>query len=253
MQQRVMYVIWQYSIYSNKDYIYDRMAKGMQVDLMVGDRKEMGGMRQDDRGITLVEIIIAIAASVIVISAATLFIRNALRSYGLATDAVDLQIEAQVLMEQLATWVMEGNYVLYEDSDGDEVNDVFIVYHIPRETLADSGERWMRVFWCDESKKIMYMYKQPKDEDFEDPTGSGSNLDLQDYAKIKADGENRHLFSNYVESFAVEIKNGSNGLPNKVIVTLVMKAGIEYRDEINIRNASYVPPTESPQPTGTPP
>lgn len=223
------------------------------MNLTVGDRKEMGGMRQDDRGITLVEIIIAIAACVIVISAASLFIRNALQNYGVAADAVDLQIEAQVLMEQLATWVMEGNYVLYEDSDNDNENDMFILYHIPREAsgsvLEDlMGERWMRVFWCDGSGK-MYMYKS-EDGNFPDPTSTSTTVRSNlEYGEIM-NGENYvHLLSNYVKNFTVDINKDINGLPSKVTVTLLMKAGVpsyEYKYEINIRNASYEPEEETP-------
>lgn len=221
-----------------------------------GDRKEMGGMRQDDRGITLVEMIIAVAVSVIVIASVSLFIRNVVQGYGLATDAIDLQIEAQVLMEQLATWVMEGNYVDDKVMDSSGKN-VFVIYHIPRKMPDDlvlsgsweeselMGERWIRIFRCDGNGKL-YMYKADADSDdvFSDPTVEGSKLD----GSIWTDETNWHLLSDYVEKFTVDIKP-DNGLPNKVTVTLSMKAGIqkyELTDEINIRNTSYIPAPESP-------
>lgn len=211
-------------------------------------------MRQDNRGITLVEMIIAIAACAIVISAASLFIRNALQGYRLASDAIDLQIEAQVLMEQLSSWVMEGNYVLYEEY-GDPAGSqyYFIIYNIPRdislteEILNDwgvkesdlTGERWMRVFWCDKNNKL-YMYK-PKDGTFPKPTTEGSKLNISEIMTDKAKEEDRHLISNYVDDFLVSIEP-SDGPPNKVTITLQMRAGIQRYDfsyEINIRNAPY--------------
>lgn len=210
-------------------------------------------MRQDDRGITLVEIIIAIAASTVVILAASIFIRNALQGYGLASDAIDLQIEAQVLMEQFATWAMEGNYALYEEYEEPDV-DVLIIYNIPRKAPDSDiqdllGERWMRVFWRDGRR--LYMYKLQDDNTFDDPMPKGSNLDI---SAIMYDKENQHLLSNYVEDFKASVEWDSSGLPYKVTVTLSMRAGIqryEFRDEINIRNASYVP-AMSPQPSTGP-
>lgn len=221
-------------------------------------------MCHDDRGITLVEIIVAVAVSVIVIVATSFFIRNAVRSYVIAADVVDLQIEAQVLMEQFATWVMEGNYVDDKVKDNSD-NDVFIIYHIPREASDNlpsawngreselMGERWMRVFRCDGSGKL-YMYKAGDNsaDDFLDPSTEGSYLD----PSIWTDETKWHLLSNYVESLTVDLKTDTNGLLNKVTITLSMKAGIpeyELTDEFNIRNTSHVPATESPVPTITPP
>lgn len=218
-------------------------------------------MRQDNRGITLVEIIVAVSVSVIVIVASSFFVRNAVQSYRLATAAIDLQIEAQVLMEQFATWIMEGNYVddKAKDSSG---NEVFVIYHIPREASENlptvwkdkeselMGERWMRVFWFDDRKLYMYKAGDDSGENFLNPTDAGSRLD----SSIWTDKSKWHLLSNYVEELTMETITDINGLPNKVTVTLTMKAGIQsyvLTDEFNIRNTSHVPVTESPSPTVT--
>ena len=68
-------------------------------------------MKKDNRGITLVELVVAISMAVIVMGAATLFIRSAVNGYRKASDTIDLQMESQVVMEQASTWIMEGNNV----------------------------------------------------------------------------------------------------------------------------------------------
>lgn len=88
-------------------------------------------MKQDNRGMTLVELMIASAVAIIIMGAATLFIRSALKGYETASDTIDLQMESQILMEQMGTWIMEGNKVeVYEDvATGDKT---LIIYEIPR-------------------------------------------------------------------------------------------------------------------------
>lgn len=66
-------------------------------------------MRQDDRGFSLVELIIAMAIASIIMGAAIMFMNSAQRSYRTAESTINLQVESQILMEQLANWVMESN------------------------------------------------------------------------------------------------------------------------------------------------
>lgn len=217
-------------------------------------------MRQDDRGITLVEIIISIAVSAIVIGAATLFIRNALKSYSYAAATVDLQIESQVLMEQFATWVMEGNYAERKTEAGTD-KAVYVIYHFPRTAPEDLkipnpnieqsdllGKSWMRVFWFDGDGKL-YTYLQ-ENAPAAPPAETDSNYTYDALAKkAKDDGS---LFCKHVDGFEVGINGldwddwvagGSKDL-HTMTVELSLKSGIqEYKltDEINIRNAAYEP------------
>lgn len=90
-------------------------------------------MKGDNRGMTLVELMVAVTMSVIITGAAGLFIQNALKGYQSASSAVDFQMESQVLMEQLGTWIMEGNRVEIAsctDPDGTARN-VLVIYSIP--------------------------------------------------------------------------------------------------------------------------
>ena len=70
-----------------------------------------GRVQKDNRGITLIELIIAIAISTIIVGAATFLLSTAQKNYSSASATIDLQSEAQILMEQMGTWIMEGNRV----------------------------------------------------------------------------------------------------------------------------------------------
>ena len=91
-----------------------------------------GRVQKDNRGITLIELIIAIAISTIIVGAATFLLSTAQKNYSSASATIDLQSEAQILMEQMGTWIMEGNRV--------EVNaagDKLTVYQIPRKVTTN--------------------------------------------------------------------------------------------------------------------
>ena len=103
-------------------------------------------MKQDNRGLTLIELIIAVAVSTIILGATFLFIRNSLHSYEVATNAVDLQMESHVMMEQVGAWIMEGNRIdvvkvnISMPGGSEETGtpaDVLVIYKIPR--TADIG------------------------------------------------------------------------------------------------------------------
>lgn len=92
---------------------------------------------------TLIELVIAIAVSTIILGAAGVFIINSVRSYEFATNAIDLQMESHVMMEQVGAWIMEGNRI--EVVDGvtvemtqqggsvkeETVDRVLVIYQIP--------------------------------------------------------------------------------------------------------------------------
>lgn len=96
-------------------------------------------IRQDNRGLSLVELIIAIAVSTIILGAVTMFIYSAHKSYKLASETIDLQVEAQLLTEQLGNWIMESNEaaVLVH---ADAIGEVLVLYDIPANNGRNPAE-----------------------------------------------------------------------------------------------------------------
>lgn len=192
-----------------------------------------GCVQKDNRGITLIELIIAIAISTIIVGAATFLLSTAQKNYSSASATIDLQSEAQILMEQMGTWIMEGNRV--------EVNaagDKLTVYQIPRkvttarptgaETLKTDATK--RVFWLSDKldgKTMLYMKKidgiADPDHDTTDVTDSDATLD--------------NCIGEYVTSFSV-VKDTSSDA--KVTITLELRQGKQkysITNEFKLRNA----------------
>lgn len=192
-----------------------------------------GCVQKDNRGITLIELIIAIAISTIIVGAATFLLSTAQKNYSSASATIDLQSEAQILMEQMGTWIMEGNRV--------EVNaagDKLTVYQIPRkvttnrptgaETLKTDASK--RVFWLSNKlngKTMLYMKKidgiADPDHDTTDVTDSDATLD--------------NCIGEYVTSFSVAKDTSSDA---KVTITLELrqeKQKYSITNEFKLRNA----------------
>ena len=181
--------------------------------------KGSGCVQKDNRGITLIELIIAIAISTIVVGAATFLLSTAQKNYSSASASVDLQSEAQILMEQMGTWIMEGNRV--------EVNaagDKLTVYQIPRKvtTTRPTGAETLktdtskRVFWISnklKGKKMLYMKKF---DGIADPDSDTTDV-------VDADAILDNCIGEYVTSFSA-VEDTSKA---KVTITLEFRQGTQ--------------------------
>lgn len=195
-------------------------------------RKGSGCVQKDNRGITLIELIIAIAISTIIVGAATFLLSTAQKNYSSASDTIDLQSEAQILMEQMGTWIMEGNRV--------EVNaagDKLTVYQIPRKvtTTRPTGAETLktdtskRVFWISnklKGKKMLYMKKF---DGIADPDSDTTDV-------VDADAILDNCIGEYVTSFSA-VEDTSKA---KVTITLEFRQGTQkysITNEFKLRNA----------------
>lgn len=185
-------------------------------------------MRQDDRGMTLIELVIAVAISVIIMGAATYFIRSALKSYEAASDTIDLQMESQILMEQISTWVMEGNRIKVVDGTN------LVIYKIPRKVDATKLPSGVTLPNQESSKIIIGMldgklYRKEVGH-IVDPD---SDIDV---GITSADAVVENCIGEYVTEFSpvIDVTNQS-----KVTVLLKLEAGTqEYqlKNVMKIRN-----------------
>lgn len=194
--------------------------------------KGSGCVQKDNRGITLIELIIAIAISTIVVGAATFLLSTAQKNYSSASASVDLQSEAQILMEQMGTWIMEGNRV--------EVNaagDKLTVYQIPRKvtTTRPTGAETLktdtskRVFWISNKLKGKKMFYMKKIDGIADPDSDTTDV-------VDADAILDNCIGEYVTSFSA-VEDTSKA---KVTITLEFRQGTQkysITNEFKLRNA----------------
>lgn len=216
-------------------------------------------MKRDNRGLTLVELIIAVAIASIILLAITVFVRNAMRSYQTAQNAIDLQMESHVLMEQLGAWVMEGNRVeVVPQATLGVDSDVLVIYQLPR--TSDLGR--MPDGWTRDSNGNIVAASSPVP-----PTGSKRLVWVQDgglytTVDIVTDFDNdattsiptpitpeANCICLYMETFTPDWDADRN----TVTLEVLLKAGVqEYslKNEFKVRNGIMATP--SPSPTSPP-
>ena len=158
-------------------------------------------MKRDHRGITLVELLIAISISAIIMAAAAFFFMTAQKNYREAAASVDVQSETQILMEQIGTWIMEGNRVEIEA-------DKLIIYHIPDKiTLTNPASK--RIIWLSSAGKL-YMKQF---ENIADPDMDASDIDMD------TDEVEQNCIGEYVTEFEADKEDA------KVTISMEMSSG----------------------------
>ena len=178
----------------------------------------------NNRGMTLVELMIAIAMSFIIVAAATMFIGNAQKSYQNASESVNLQMEAQILMEQLGTWIMEGNRIAAEASK-------LTIYDIPHKTATplptgvhSDAQASKRVVWVSDGKLYMKVFTNIADPDADSLSVSAG------------DEKEENCIGLFVTGFTPAIDAAN---PAKVNLKLELEQGnqkYEVENEIAVRN-----------------
>ncbi len=172
-------------------------------------------MRLNNKGITLVELIIAIAASTIIFGAAMIFMASAHRGYNTASTEINLQTESQVLVEQISEWVMEGNKI-----EIDATNHKLIVYRIDSISIAASPTGIKRVIWL----------------------GSGGKLYMKRFTDISLDVTTAdEIIDNCIGEYVTDFTPGYDLSDNdKVTINMKLKIGTnehEINDTFKVRNA----------------
>ena len=202
------------------------------------EKNEEGSVhvRKDDRGITFVELLIAIAISTIILGAATLFLGIAHKNYNHASAQLDLQSESQILMEQLGMWIMEGNRVKV-------VNDAYatqlVVYQVPRNIdSADLPEGVSRPAET-ASKKIFWMPKGSKKLNVKKFTGI-TDVDKDSSTVSSSDETTANCIGEYVTSFTPTVTVTKDNKTANVKISLKMEylnQKYEIKNEYKVRNA----------------
>lgn len=220
----------------------------------------------NNKGLTLVELVIAVAMSTIVIGAATMFLYNAEKTYRRAEFSVDLQMEGQILMEQLGNWVMESNHILISSD-----KKVLVLYYIPRDNNVDqtalypdayrslglnSNKATKRVIFVKGNK--LYMKKTENIADAKADILSLTNpVSGSPMFYVDADAVEENCIGEYVgELMLLSMAKDSDDNVISVNVSLGMKEGTQsysLNDTFSLRNGAYGNSTSpSPSPTVAP-
>lgn len=190
-------------------------------------------MKHDNRGMSLIELVIAMAVSTVIMGVIIVFITTATRSYNSAQNSIDLQMESHVMMEQISAWIMEGNNVRVEpiDINGESV-DALVIYRIPRQVpegrlpigVEQDTACSRRIIWMQGKRLYMTLKEQNTLMDPDDPIV---------VSELSADDE--HCICEYMMAFTPTWDASVSTV--KIAVTL--KAGTqEYQleNEFKVRN-----------------
>lgn len=177
-------------------------------------------LRQDERGFTLVELVIAMGMFSLVMGAILIFMTSGSKSYGYSSGELNMQMESQMLINQVRDMVYDSNYAEYQPS-----KQALILYKLsipPRETEAVTEKvivpvklsnivKKRVIYWRNE--KLYYQEVKPSD-----PTDATTNDDAPTYPT-----DSEHLLCNFVKTFdisviektgdiqfQVKLKNGTN-------------------------------------------
>ncbi|NLK26983.1 MAG: type II secretion system protein [Clostridiales bacterium] len=138
----------------------------------------------DNRGVTLIELIVGIAISGIVISSIAYLIQNSSRNYRDTREEVSLQMEAQTIINQLDDLIMEAYNVKYQDKEL-VIYQMDVIYRITLDTTEDN----------------LYLEKVPAGESASD---------------------DRRLLGRYVKDFSV-VDTGFDNQNSSIEITLNLK------------------------------
>lgn len=199
---------------------------------------------QSNQGFTLMEMLLCVLLSCIVISAIGNFMVAAIKQYNSVEREINLQIEAQTVLNQLGKMIKEADNVQYKA----EGNDAYVVmYYELEDTLKTSSASAakIKIAWfhanADKNKPgAMYLFEIEKD-----PSAYSKAL-----SEIAAgDTTNASFMTNYVCGFNVKGSDGAglnSGLAedkNSVSITVKLKNVFkkdkkEYNatDTIKLRN-----------------
>lgn len=190
-------------------------------------------MNRDQRGITFIELMIAIAISSIIMIAATMFLGAAHKNYNNASAQIDLQSESQILMEQIGMWVMEGNRVEALDPSTSGAQGGIVIYRIPRKTsvekpngVAAPEPASKRVIWLSASGKKLYTKTADVADPEKDTTVIAANVD-----EVQ-----QNLLGEYVTAFTGTVDASSQASVTVSFKMQYLKQNYEIQNMFKLRN-----------------
>lgn len=171
-------------------------------------------LRQDERGFTLVELVISMGMFSLVMIAILVFMTSGSKSYGYSNGELNMQMESQMLIGQVRDMVYDSNYAEYQPS-----KQALILYKLsvpPRETEPVTEKVITRakisnivkkrvIYWRNE--KLYYQEVKPPQPTAVPGATPGATLPpavpTDDAPTYPTDAE--HLLCDFVKTFDVSV------------------------------------------------
>ncbi len=111
--------------------------------------KDKVSLKTDNKGFTLIELIMAVAIMTLVMSALVIMVSISLKQYGIVGADVNIQQNAQVLMEHIEKSVMESSSQPRKIKSGN-------LHGYAMDTLSNDGKRAVRIIVLDKNSHKIF-------------------------------------------------------------------------------------------------
>ena len=191
-----------------------------------------------NRGLTLVEVLTAIAILGMVIVAVSGFMNTGIKTSSRVNVEANLQKEAQTSLNQVTDWVMSANHgIAVYGPYGSYYDQAVCIYR----DGTNSEDKYVQILFYRKADRRVYYYKKQVDSSF-----YGTELQVQEVASAELSHNwDNNLFCDYVEDFNMDISNMAN---KYVELKMVLKLqDIVYNNQpkkIMLRNEPVTNPTE---------
>lgn len=177
-------------------------------------------------GFTLMEVLIAMMMSLIIISGVSQFLSVSSNNYQAIDKQVNMQVEAQSVINAITDMVLEANNVAFKEYKGEKY---FIIYYNLGETLnngsiADKSTAEQKIIWLDEDKNELYLFNCN-----EERTGNSS-----EYSDALNGHANAQLFAEGVHSVNYSLATISGKDPTLTADGLDASSAIQSNPSIKI-------------------
>lgn len=161
------------------------------------EKDQLKKFQLDNRGLTLVELIVSLAISSLVILGAYTLVMIGTQSYQRTNTVTNVQQEVTFASNMVGEAIISGNSaasVIWKVPDG--LGGLDEVLYLGYDAGATSSAEQKRVFHYDDSENKLYVYASEGD--------IADTSDLLVYINKSDDEKKEHLVSKYIESFDLE-------------------------------------------------
>ncbi len=178
-------------------------------------------MGMNNKGVTLIELVIAVAISSIVILMVGMFMNVGVNTFSSNQSEITIQQETQKTLNQLNTWTMEATKGVAVFGSCPSYDSAYVIYYSGEE----AEDNFMRVILFKHSAKKLYAIKVNTDATFK-----GSEADIQSVASTMfggAENPNRYVMCDFISNFTAD----STRILDQ-IVTISLQYQVESRSSI---------------------
>ncbi len=161
-------------------------------------------MKINNRGFSLVELLVSVAIMSIVMLIITAMLTNASRFFEKQSAQIELQNEAQVITNYLTESVMEASGMEFVITDPSTGSGIYRLYGVDPSTGAITGKGDQRLLYYDASTFSLYIVSFDAGDPIPDPST---------YASIG------YLISDGIQSFSMDVDKGPVTDPNETTAT----------------------------------